>query len=331
MGHRMRHIMIDGFGDPEVLKMTEGPIPSVAEGEVLIRVLAAGVNRPDCSQRRGTYPPPPGITDIPGLEVAGRIEALGEDVRGFEPGDRVCALVAGGGYAEYVTVPVPQVLPIPEGMDEVIAAAIPETFFTVWTNVFQLGRLRADESILVHGGASGIGTTAIQLANALGARAFATVRSTEKADACRAIGAIDAINYTTADFVKHVLNLTDQRGVDVILDMRGGDFLAANLQAVAPNGRIISIASLAGSEGKVDIPLMMRKRVTITGSTLRARSVAEKGEIATELLAHVWPLFSKGQIRPKVSHCLPLAEAAQAHRLLESNSVIGKIVLTCLE
>lgn len=325
----MRHIKIDGYGEPSVLKLVVGPRPDPAEGEVLIRVTAAGVNRPDCSQRRGTYPPPPGVTDIPGLEVAGVIETLGSGVTSFQSGDRVCALVAGGGYAEYVVAPVPQVLPIPKGMDDCTAAAIPETFFTVWTNVFQLGGLKAGETLLVHGGASGIGTTAIQIATALGARVFATVRSPEKARACLEIGAEAAIDYSKEDFVERVLALTDQAGVDVILDMRGGKYLEANIRAVAMRGRIVSIAALAGREGVLDIPSMMRKQVTLTGSTLRARPVSEKGEIARELHSKVWPLLELGVIGPKVSLKLPLENAAEAHRLIEGNDVIGKIVLIC--
>lgn len=323
----MRYVKINGFGDPEVLKLAEGPRPAPAEGEVLIRVKAAGVNRPDVVQRRGAYPPPPGVTDIPGLEVAGEIAEVGRGVSGFSEGDRVCALVAGGGYAEYVAAPAPQVLPIPQGLDVVTAAAIPETYFTVWTNVFQLGGLKAGEVLLTHGGASGIGTTAIQLAATLGARVFATVRSDEKAEACREIGAEEAINYTTENFADRVLALTDGAGADVILDMRGGDFFPENLRAVAQNGRMVSIASLAGREVKLDIPTMMRKRLTITGSTLRARPVAEKGAIAEELRTHVWPLFEAGKISPRVSKTLSLKEATEAHRLLEGNEVVGKVVL----
>jgi putative PIG3 family NAD(P)H quinone oxidoreductase len=330
MQKMMQHIVIDGFGDPEVLKMSEGPRPIVRAGEVLIRVAAAGVNRPDCSQRRGSYPPPPGVTDIPGLEVAGRIAAVGDGATGFHVGDRVCALVAGGGYAEYVAVPAPQVLPIPDGMDDATAAAIPETYFTVWANVFQLGALKPGESLLVHGGASGIGTTAIQLASALGSRVYATVRSPEKAAACERIGAEAAVDYTAEDFVERIMAMTDGAGVDVILDMRGGAYMARNIHAAATGGRLISIASLAGKEGTVDIPLMMRKRLTITGSTLRARPVAEKGAIAAELSETVWPLFERGEIRPQVSVRLPLTDAARAHALLEANDVIGKIVL-CMD
>lgn len=327
MSDTMRYVKINGFGDPEVLKLAEGPRPAPAEGEVLIRVKAAGVNRPDVVQRRGAYPPPPGVTDIPGLEVAGEIAEVGRDVSSFSEGDRVCALVAGGGYAEYVAAPAPQVLPIPQGLDVVTAAAIPETYFTVWTNVFQLGGLKAGEALLAHGGASGIGTTAIQLAATLGARVFATVRSDEKAEACREIGAEEAINYTTENFADRVLALTDGAGADVILDMRGGDFFPENLRAVAQNGRMVSIASLAGREVKLDIPTMMRKRLTITGSTLRARPVAEKGAIAEELRTHVWPLFEAGKISPRVSKTLSLKEATEAHRLLEGNEVVGKVVL----
>jgi len=329
MSNTMQHIKIDGFGGPEVLKLAEGPRPTPAQDEVLIRVTAAGVNRPDCSQRRGTYPPPAGVTDIPGLEVSGYVAGCGRGVSGIAIGDRVCALVAGGGYAQYVTAPLPQVLPVPSGLDEVKAAAIPETYFTVWANVFRLGKLKPNETILIHGGTSGIGTTAIQLAKAKGARVFTTVRSARKAAACLSLGAEFALDYTRENFVDRVLELTDHRGVDVILDMRGGEYLAANLQAAASQGRIVSIASLAGRTGMLDIPEMMRKRVTITGSTLRSRSVAEKGEIADDLLQQVWPLLSAGSVQPVVNLHLPLAEAARAHALLEGNDFIGKIVLTC--
>ncbi|QIE47824.1 NAD(P)H-quinone oxidoreductase (plasmid) [Pseudohalocynthiibacter aestuariivivens] len=325
----MNYVKIDGFGAPDVLKLTTGPRPEAAEGEVLIRVTAAGVNRPDVIQRLGNYPPPPGASDIPGLEVAGEVAALGKGVTDFAVGDRVCALVTGGGYAEYVAAPVPQVLPIPKGFDDVTAAAIAETYFTVWTNVFQLGALKEGETLLVHGGASGIGTTAIQLAHALGAHVIATVRSAEKADACRAIGAETAIDYTSENFADRVLEVTDNRGADVILDMRGGDFFPENLRALAQNGRMVSIASLAGREVRLDISLMMRKRATITGSTLRGRPVKDKGAIAQELHQYVWPLFEQGRIKPQIAQTLPLADAAAAHRRLEGNDVVGKIVLIC--
>jgi len=329
MTNTMNYVKIDGFGAPDVLKLATGPRPDAAEGEVLIRVTAAGVNRPDVIQRLGNYPPPPGASDIPGLEVAGEVAALGKGVTEFAVGDRVCALVSGGGYAQYVAVPVPQVLPTPKGFDDVTAAAISETYFTVWTNVFQLGALKEGETLLVHGGASGIGTTAIQLAHALGARVITTVRSAEKADACRAIGAETAIDYTTENFADRVLEVTEARGADVILDMRGGDFFPENLRALAQNGRMVSIASLAGREVRLDISLMMRKRATITGSTLRGRPVKDKGAIAKELHQRVWPLFEQGKIKPQIAQTFPMADAAEAHRRLECNDVVGKIVLIC--
>ncbi|EAQ02101.1 quinone oxidoreductase [Pseudooceanicola batsensis HTCC2597] len=331
MPETMRHITIDGFGGPEVLKPVTAPRPVPAAGEVLIRVHAAGVNRPDVVQRRGAYPPPPGVTEIPGLEVAGTIEALGEGMTHLSPGEAVCALVAGGGYAEYVAVPAGQVLPLPEGFDMVQAAALPETFFTVWANVFELGGLKRGESLLVHGGSSGIGTTAIQLAVALGARVFATARSPEKVEACRALGAQVAIDYTQENFADRLLEVTEGAGIDVILDMRGGDFFPENLRALAYRGRMVSIASLAGREVTLDIALMMRKRAMITGSTLRGRPVAEKAAIARELLDQVWPLFATSPMRPQIAEVFPLARAAEAHERLETNTVVGKIVLDCLQ
>ena len=329
MTTQMNHISKDGFGEPKVLVMSTNPQPIPAQDEVLIRVAAAGVNRPDVVQRRGAYPPPPGVTDIPGLEVAGTIEAVGSAVMDIAVGDQVCALVSGGGYAEYVSVPAGQVLPIPKNMSMAEAAALPETFFTVWANVFQLGQLQRGETILIHGGSSGIGTTAIQLAAARGARVFTTVRSAEKARACLELGAEAAIDYTSEDFVERVLELTNDKGVDVILDMRGGDFFAQNMRAAAQQARLVSIASLAGRKATLDIPTMMKKRLTITGSTLRARAVEEKTKIAQELAREVWPLLDENKIKPKIFRTLPLADAAEAHRLLESNEVVGKVVLLC--
>src|SRR5262249_54532758 len=258
-------------------------------GDVLIKVAAAGVNRPDLMQRRGKYPPPPGASDIPGLEVAGTIEALGSGVTTFRAGDRVCALVSGGGYAEYCAAPAPQCLPAPNGLDLTAAAAIPETFFTVWTNVFDRGRLAAGESILVHGGASGIGTTAIQLARALGARVFATAGSAEKCAACERLGAEHAINYKDTAFLEAVR--PPSRGVDVVLDMVGGEYFARNIDALAMEGRLVEIATLRGAKAELTIPTIMQRRLTITGSTLRARTVAEKGAIARAVRAEVWPLI----------------------------------------
>ncbi|WP_202913429.1 NAD(P)H-quinone oxidoreductase [Acuticoccus sediminis] len=323
----MQCVRAEPFGGPEVLKVLEAPRPEPGEGEVLIRVEAAGVNRPDIVQRLGNYPPPPGVTDILGLEVAGEVVAIGAAVDGFAVGDRVCALVAGGGYAQYVAAPAVQVLPIPGGLSAVEAAAIPETYFTVWANVFLLGRLAAGETLLVHGGASGIGTTAIALAAAMGARVLATVRDERKAALCRSLGAEVAIDYTTENFADRVLEATGGKGVDVVLDMRGGPFFPENLRCLAYRGRMVSIASLAGRVAELDISLMMRKQATITGSTLRARPVAEKGAIAAALREHVWPLFERGAVRPVVDRTFPLAEASEAHRLIEANKVNGKVVL----
>lgn len=314
-------------GEPDVLVPVERPQPAPAAGEVLIRVAAAGVNRPDVFQRRGRYPPPPGASDIPGLEVSGTVEALGAGVRDWRVGDAVCALVAGGGYAEYCAAPAPQCLPVPRGMDVVTAAAIPETFFTVWTNVFERGRLQAGESILVHGGSSGIGTTAIQLARARGSRVFATAGSAEKCAACERLGAERAINYRDADFVAVVRDLTGGRGVDVVLDMVGGDYFARNIDALAVEGRLVEIATLRGVKAELNIQFIMQRRLTISGSTLRARAIADKGAIADALRQHVWPLLESGAVKPIVHARFPLRDAAGAHRLMESSAHIGKLLL----
>jgi putative PIG3 family NAD(P)H quinone oxidoreductase len=298
-----------------------------AAGEVLIKVAAAGVNRPDVMQRRGRYPPPPGAPDIPGLEVAGTIDAVGSNVDELKTGDAVCALVAGGGYAEYCVAPAPQCLPAPRGLDLVSAGAIPETFFTVWTNVFERGRLRAGESILVHGGSSGIGTTAIQLARAHGARVFATAGSPEKCAACERLGAERAINYRDADFLEAVRAATGGKGVDVVLDMVGAEYFARNIDALAVEGRLVEIATLRGAKAELTIPTVMQRRLTITGSTLRPRSVAEKGAIARALHAHVWPLLESGAVKPIVYKTFPLTHAADAHRVMEAGEHIGKLVL----
>ena len=315
-------------GEPDVLVPAERPRPSPGSGEVLIKVGAAGVNRPDVFQRRGRYPPPPGASDIPGLEIAGTIEALGADVRDWRVGDPVCALVAGGGYAEYCTAPAPQCLPVPRGLDVAAAAAIPETFFTVWTNVFERGRLQAGESILVHGGSSGIGTTAIQIARARGARVFATARTAEKCAACERLGAERCINYREADFVDVVNKLTGGRGVDVVLDMVGAEYFPRNLDVLAVEGRLVEIATLRGVKAELNIQTIMHRRLTVTGSTLRARPVAEKGAIARAVREHVWPLVESGAVKPVVFKTFPLRDAASAHRLMESGDHIGKIVLT---
>jgi NADPH2:quinone reductase len=314
-------------GGPEVLTAVERPIPAPAAGDVLINVLAAGVNRPDISQRQGKYPPPPGASDIPGLEVAGTVEQVGDGVRDWRVGDHVCALVTGGGYAGHCVAPAPQCLPIPRGMSAVDAAAIPETFFTVWTNVFDRGRLAAGESLLVHGGSGGIGTTAIQLARAFGASVFATARSAEKCAACERLGAMRAINYRDVDFAAVTREATAGRGVDVILDMVGGDYFPRNIDALAIGGRLVQIATLGGPRSQIFLPAVMQRRLTITGSTLRPRSVAEKGAIAKALLERVWPLLDEGRVRPIVYKTFPLRAAADAHRLMESGEHIGKIVL----
>ena len=321
-------IEISRPGDPDVLVPVERPRPVPAAGEVLIKVAAAGVNRPDVFQRRGRYPPPPGASDIPGLEVAGVVEEVGGDVHDIRVGDAVCALVAGGGYAEYCAAPAPQCLPVPRGLDYTAAAAIPETFFTVWTNVFERGRLQANESILVHGGSSGIGTTAIQLARAHGARVFATAGSADKCAACERLGAERAINYREADFAPVVRQLTGDRGVDVVLDMVGGDYFERNIDVLALDGRLVEIATLQGVKAALNIQTIMQRRLTITGSTLRARSVADKGAIARALRVRVWPLVESGAVKPIVHATFPLRQAAEAHRVMESSAHIGKLVLT---
>jgi len=320
-------IEISTPGEAEVLVPVERPTPRPAAGEVLVKVAAAGVNRPDVMQRRGRYPPPAGASDIPGLEIAGTIAALGDGVSGWRVGDAVCALVAGGGYAAYCVAPAPQCLPVPRGLDLVAAAAIPETFFTVWTNVFERGRLVRGESILVHGGSSGIGTTAIQLARARGSRVFATAGSAEKCRACEALGAERAINYREEDFVAVVRQLTGGRGADVVLDMVGAEYFARNLDVLAIEGRLVEIATLRGATTELNILQMMQRRHTITGSTLRIRSVAEKGAIAAALREHVWPLLESGAVKPHVHATFPLRDAAAAHRVMESGVHIGKLVL----
>jgi putative PIG3 family NAD(P)H quinone oxidoreductase len=320
-------IEISHPGEPDVLVPVERPMPVPGEGELLIEVAAAGVNRPDVMQRRGKYPPPPGASDIPGLEIAGTIESIGPGVQGWRTGGRVCALVAGGGYAEYCVAPAPQCLPVPERLDFVAAAAVPETFFTVWTNLFERGRLARGETTLVHGGSSGIGTTALQLARAFGARVFATAGSVEKCRACEQIGAERCINYREEDFVAVVRELTGGRGVDVVLDMVGGEYFARNIDVLAMEGRLVQIATLHGTKAELNIPVIMQRRLTVTGSTLRARSVSEKGVIASAVREHVWPLLESGAVRPIVHARFPLRDAAAAHRVMESGAHIGKLVL----
>ncbi len=314
-------------GGPEVLVPERRPVPEPGPGEVRIRVAACGVNRPDVLQRLGRYPPPPGASDLPGLEVAGMVDAVGEGVRRFRPGDSVCALLAGGGYAEWAVAPEPQVLPVPAALSPVEAAAVPETFFTVWHNVFERGRLAAGESLLVHGGASGIGTTAIQLARAFGARVFATVGTREKKAACERLGAERAILYREEDFVRVVKELTDGRGVDVILDMVGGDYVPRNLEALAVEGRLVQIAWLRGARVTADFARLMFRRLWWTGSTLRPRTPEEKGAIARALEERVWPLLARGEVRPVIFRTFPLEAAAEAHRMMEADVHIGKLVL----
>ena len=325
----MRCVEISTPGGPEVLRPVERPDPAPRDGDVLIAVQAAGVNRPDVLQRRGHYPPPPGASDIPGLEVAGTVAAIGNDVRTWRIGDRVCALVSGGGYATLCAAPSPQCLPMPAGLDFIAAAAIPETFFTVWTNVFDRGRLQPGESALFHGGTSGIGTAAIQLAVARGSRVFATAGSDDKCRACEALGAERGINYRTEDFAAVVKDLTAGRGVDLILDIVGADYFARNIVALAIDGRLVQIGLMGGaSTATVDLGHILRRRLTVTGSTLRARTVEEKGAIADALRREVWPLLEAGRVKPVIYRTFPLEEAVAAHRLMESSDHIGKIVLT---
>jgi putative PIG3 family NAD(P)H quinone oxidoreductase len=326
----MQCIEIAAPGGPEMLRLVDRPDPSPGHGEILITVAAAGVNRPDVLQRLGHYPPPPGASDIPGLEVAGTVAAIGPGVDGWRAADRVCALVSGGGYATRCVAPAPQCLPVPAPLDFVAAAAIPETFFTVWTNVFERGRLTAGETALFHGGASGIGTTAIQLAVARGARVLATAGSDEKCRAVEALGAARGINYRTEDFAAVIKEFTGGRGVDVILDIVGADYFAQNIAALAIGGRLVEIGMMGGKTvASIDLGQVLRRRLTVTGSTLRARTVEEKGAIAAALRREVWPMLDAGRVRPVIDRTFPLADAAAAHRRMESSEHVGKIVLTC--
>jgi len=321
-------IEIDGFGPPEVLKPGTRPMPSAGGGEVLVKVAAAGVNRPDVMQRQGKYPPPPGASDIPGLEIAGKVVARGGGVGDLSVGDEVCALVMGGGYANYAVAAAALCLPVPKGFDLVQAAALPETFFTVWHNLFQRGKLVAGESVLIHGGGSGIGTTAIQLAKVLGAHVFATARGSERCKAITALGCARAIDYAEEDFVAVIKEETQGKGVALVLDMVGGDYLMRNLACLAVEGRHVSIATLRGAEAQLDIRTVISKRLTLTGSGLRPRPVAEKALIAQGLRDRVWPLLDSGKVKPVIHATFPLAQAAEAHRLMESGAHLGKIVLT---
>lgn len=323
----MRAVEIREPGGPEVLTLTTRDRPVPGAGELLVKVAAAGVNRPDCLQRQGAYPPPKGASDIPGLEIAGEVADVGAGVTRFKQGDRVCALVAGGGYAEFCTVNETNALPAPRGLTMVEAAAIPETFFTVWHNVFQRGGLTAGETFLVHGGTSGIGTTAIQLAKAFGAKVLATAGSEAKCAAMRDLGADLAINYREEDFVAAVKQATDGKGADLILDMVGGEYISRNYQAAAVEGRIVQIAFLKGRMAEADFSLLMMKRLTHTGSTLRARDIAFKAAIADELRRQVWPLLSDRKVLPVMDSIFPLDQAAAAHQRMEDGEHIGKIVL----
>lgn len=323
----MTAIEIAEPGGPEVLRRTRRAVPRLETGEVLIRVAAAGVNRPDVMQRKGMYPPPPGASDIPGLEVAGEVVALGDGVSGVVVGDEVCALVAGGGYAEYCAAPAVQCLPVPKGLSMVEAAALPETYFTVWANMFEIGHLREGQTVLIHGGSSGIGTTAIQLAAARGAHVFATAGSREKCDFCEELGAELAINYKEQDFVEEVHKATDDRGVDLILDMVGADYLMRNLSALVHGGTLVVIAVMSGPKAEINLMEILRRQLTLTGSPLRPRPVKEKGRLAEALRREIWPLLDSGRVRPIIHATFPLVEADKAHALMESSAHIGKIVL----
>jgi len=324
----MRQVEITEPGGPEVMRVIDAPVPEPGAGEVLIRVEAAGVNRPDVQQRKGLYPPPPDASPVLGLEVAGEVVALGEGVTSLHPGDRVCALVNGGGYAECCVAPAVQCLPWPHGYDAIKAAALPETFFTVWANMFGLGHLKAGETVLIHGGSSGIGTTAIQLARAFGARVIATAGSAEKCAACVGLGAEAAIDYKTEDFVARTMEITGKRGVDVVLDMVAGPYLSRNTRVLAKDGRLIVIAVQGGTKDPdLDFRRVMLNRLTITGSTMRARTRAEKGVVAQGLLDHVWPKLDAGGCAPVIHGVFPLDQVGEAHVLMESSAHIGKIVL----
>ena len=327
----MQAVEITSFGGPEVLQLCERPRPEAGLGELLIRVTASGVNRPDVLQRTGNYPVPPGASDLPGLEVAGVVEsgdAAAMAEAGLKPGDRVCALVAGGGYAQWCVAPVGQCLPVPSGLSDIEAASLPETFFTVWSNVFDRARLQKGETLLIQGGSSGIGVTAIQMAKAMGARVIVTVGSEDKAQACRALGADHAINYKTQDFVREVADFTGGAGVNVILDMVAGAYVAREIDCLADEGRLVIIAVQGGVKAEFNAGAVLRRRLAITGSTLRPRPIAFKAAIAQSLKSHVWPLIESGAIKPVIHSVFPAADAAGAHTLMESNQHIGKLVLS---
>jgi NADPH2:quinone reductase len=324
----MMVVEIAAAGGPEQLKLARRATPRPGRSEVLVRVVAAGVNGLDILQRRGLYPPPPGGSDIPGLEVAGEVVACGNDVLSIEIGDQVAALLSGGGYAAYAVAAAPLCLPIPAGLSVVEAAALPETFFTVWNNLFERSDLNAGDTVLVHGGTGGIGTTAIQLATVRGARVFATAGSAEKARACERLGAVRGIDYRNEDFVQVVRQATDGKGVDLILDIIGASYLERNLAAIAPGGRLVVVSLIGGNHTEINLNTVMRKCLTLTGSTLRSRSVAEKAMIADAVRRNVWPLIAAGRVRPPIYTTFPLDRACEAHRLMESSQHIGKIVLT---
>ncbi len=323
----MKVVEITRFGPPEVLQIGHRPVPKPGSGDVLVKVAAAGVNRADAMQRSGHYPPPPGASDILGLEVSGTVAGLGSDASGWEVGDAVCALLTGGGYAEYCIAPAPQCLPIPAGLDQIDAAAIPEAAFTVWTNVFERGRLAPGETLLVHGGSSGVGTMAMALARASGAHVLATAGSPEKCAACERLGAERAINYRTEDFVEVIRTATSGRGVDVILDMVGAAYLQRNLEILNVEGRLVLIATMSGAKTEIDLRGVMSKRLVVTGSTLRPRSVVQKAAIAEAVRQHVWPLIEAKTVLPVIHARYPLAQAAEAHRVMESSAHIGKLLL----
>lgn len=325
-GH-MQEIRFRGAGGPEVIQLAQGPVPQPGPNQLLVRVAFAGVNRPDCLQRAGAYPPPPGAPEVPGLEVSGEIAAVGEGVTTHRTGDAICALVAGGGYAEFALVDAPLAMPVPQGLSLLEAAALPENVLTVYDNVITRGGLLGGENFLVHGGSSGIGSIAIQMAKAWGARVFATARGAEKLAFCSGLGADVAIDYTAEDFVGRVLSETGNQGVDVILDMVGGDYIARNLRVLAVEGRLVQIAFLKGSKAEIDFRHLMIRRQTITGSTLRPRTLALKAAIVRNVIRDIWPLVETGRIRPRIDQVLPLAQARAAHERMESNAQMGKIML----